>query len=460
MHTDFSARGFFLRRFFPVLAGVLALLVGGAFQSAHAATLCVNVKGCPASNTFTTINAAVSAASAGDTVQVGPGVYKEYVQIDTSQVSLVGAGPNVSIIDATGMPNAILVGSTAAATAGPSNVVVTGFTLENANYEGILVHDSSFVTIWGNRVMNNDKYLTPGSPATASCKDLGPKGTVYPFEINEQADCGEGIHLLGSNHSTVYDNLVEYNAGGVLLSDDDAPNGNNSVRNNTIRDNVYDCGITLAAHKPALGVFDNTIADNYVSGNGTFQPAGAGIGLFSPFSVSGPGITLGTANYGNVVLDNDLVGNGLAGVALHTHTSGNEILRNDLVIGNRFSGNGGDTDVTGTPTAPPNGISLLVMGGEVSGLVFSENRFANESVDIAVRIVPSDVAVTAQLNKFQANAVGIENLANGTINATENWWGCPKGPGHPGCSTVSGGGASGVTSTPWLTNPPPNSGGN
>ena len=437
MRADSATRGVFQRRLFPVLAGALLLLVAGSLQSVQAATLCVNQRpnsACP----YKTINAAVSAASSGDTINVAAGTYSEYVVINKS-VSLIGAGPHLTIIDATGEPNAIYVSQA-------SGVVVTGFSLENAEYEGILARDSSFVTLWGNLVMNNDKNLIPGPPSTAACTDLTK---VYPFEINEQDDCGEGIHLLGSNHSTVYDNTVEYNAGGVLLSDDDAPNDNNSVRNNTVRDNLYDCGITLASHGP-WGVFDNTIADNSVSGNGTFQPAGAGVGLFSP---GGP-----TKNYGNVVVDNDLVGNGLAGVALHTHAPGTEILQDDLVIGNRFSGNGGDTDVTGTSTAPPNGISLLVVGGTVGGLVFSQNRFANESVDIAAKIVPSDVAVTAQLNKFQANTVGISNLASGSINATENWWGCSQGPGViTGCSTISG---SGVIYMPWLTTPLPNSGGN
>ena len=42
------------------------------------------------------------------------------------------------------------------------------------------------------------------------------------------------------------------------------------------------------------------------------------------------------------------------------------------------------------------------------------------------------------------------NVKNaGTVNATENWWGCAKGPGSPGCSSVSG---PNVVSTPFLTN--------
>ena len=44
--------------------------------------------------------------------------------------------------------------------------------------------------------------------------------------------------------------------------------------------------------------------------------------------------------------------------------------------------------------------------------------------------------------------IGLDNLGSGSVNATENWWGCPNGPGSNGCATVSG---ENVLYTPWLT---------
>jgi nitrous oxidase accessory protein NosD len=408
-----------------ILIGAFALLMGGAFQSAQAATLCVKHSG--GSGCYHTISAAETAAAAGDTIEVAPGTYPEYVKV-TQSVYLVGAGPYFTIIDATHQPNAIYVN-------GATGVVVTGFTLENADFEGVLVHQSSSVNIWGNRVLDNNKSLVPGVAAT--CPGIA---TIYPFENGEDADCGEGVHLIATDHSSVSRNTIASNAGGVLLTDEDGATHDNSIVDNTVQNNFYDCGITLASHAP-FGVFNNTIAGNEVERNGIYPPSGAGIGLFSP---GGP-----TQNYGNVVVNNDLVENGLAGVALHTHAPGAEVLKDELVIGNHFSRNGPDTGLS--PSAKPNGIALLVIGGTVSGLVFSQNDFDGEAVDIAALILPPTVSVTAQLNRFDSNTIGVQNYAAGTMDATENWWGCPQGPAaHHGCSTISGGG---VFFAPWLTTP-------
>jgi len=54
-----------------------AVLVFGICQTVQAATLCVNPTG--SSGCQTTIGKAVTAASAGDTVQVAAGTYKEDV---------------------------------------------------------------------------------------------------------------------------------------------------------------------------------------------------------------------------------------------------------------------------------------------------------------------------------------------------------------------------------------------
>ena len=66
-------------------------------HSAIAATLCVN----PAGNggCYPNIGAAVTAASANDTIKVGAGIYAESVII-TKPLSLIGAGVGATIINA------------------------------------------------------------------------------------------------------------------------------------------------------------------------------------------------------------------------------------------------------------------------------------------------------------------------------------------------------------------------
>jgi hypothetical protein len=72
-------------------------------------------------------------------------------------LSLVGAGCGRSIINAVRLPTGIYIDGID--NPGLSKVVVTGFTIENANFEGILITNGSFITIWENEVINNNKSL-------------------------------------------------------------------------------------------------------------------------------------------------------------------------------------------------------------------------------------------------------------------------------------------------------------
>ncbi|MGH9354697.1 MAG: hypothetical protein ACRD10_01035, partial [Terriglobia bacterium] len=90
---------------------IWGLLLGLAFvfcESAAAATLCVNrggTRGC-----FSTIGAAVSHASANDTIKVAPGTYKEDVIIGKPLSLIAGNRDNDdTIIDAKGLANVIYV---------------------------------------------------------------------------------------------------------------------------------------------------------------------------------------------------------------------------------------------------------------------------------------------------------------------------------------------------------------
>jgi parallel beta-helix repeat protein len=409
-------------------------LIAGIGKPAGATSWCVNPGG--NAGCFAKIGLAVAAAMPNDTINVGLGTYKEDVVIG-KPLSLVGANARGTIIDATGLSNGIYIDGLD--NTGLSNVVVTGFTVKNANYEGILVTNASGVTISGNLVLYNDMNLQPAVPAC-------PGQPV--FETGEEFDCGEGIHLLGADHSTVANNLVANNGGGILLSDDTAQNHDNLVTGNISQDNPFDCGIVLASHAPAPGssaahngVVNNTIANNQSIHNGYQVPgAGAGVGLFS--DGSGPGLVSG-----NVVIQNQLLNNGIPGVAFHSHAPG-DTFANNKIIGNHISGNGADTGDTATPG--PTGINLNSGFGAspISGTVISGNVIDREAYDLFINTPPQ---VDAHLNSFIGNGgVGVDNSSGGTVNVTENYWGCLGGPGAEGCTAVEG---TDVMFTPWLISP-------
>lgn len=416
-----------------------------AAPAAFAATLCVNPN--PHSGCYSTIAAAVGAAGAGDTVAVAPGIYNESVTI-TKPLSLIGAGAPQTTIDAAGQPNGIFIdGFVDASTPGHntlSQVTVSGFTVKNANFEGILVRNASQVTLRDNNVRNNDRALDPQNGTCAG---------ISAFETNEGFDCGEGIHLIGVDHSTVTGNTSAGNAGGILLSDETGPTDANVIAGNSVHDNPFDCGITLASHAPAtisgsslpFGVFDNTIMANDSFNNGLgVNGGGAGVGLFAP----GPG----NQNYGNVVVGNRLTGNGQPGVAIHNHAppipnKPKIVLANNVIVGNFIAGNGPDPDVETGASAVATGISLLG-ATPVTGTVITGNVITKESTDIAINNA-GDV-VDVHLNNLLGGGAGIANLGAGAVAAGENWWGCPRGPGAAGCTSVSG---ANVVTTPFLTQP-------
>jgi len=439
--SSISGHGGVHGRFARYLTGLGLLSLCGVSTLA-AATLCVNPGGkfgCKSS-----ISAAVAAASPGDTIQVAKGTYKEQVVISKS-LSLVAQDGGQPTIDATGLSNAIFVnGMSAAPNAGVADVLISGFNIRNANFEGILVANASDVTLVGNHVHDNNKSLDISTPACPG---------IPAFETNEAEDCGEGIHLMAVDHSSVVQNEVDNNSGGMLITDETGPNRDNLISGNDVHDNPYDCGITIASHGPATSVIPSamlpfgitriTVAHNEVAHNGFQVPgAGAGVGIFAPFP--------GTTASANVVIDNDLHDNGLPGVTMHNHAAAPMAppvnMNDNVIVSNRIYGNGQDTE--DAATSGPTGVNLFSVA-PVTGTVVSQNWFDNEAIDVAFN-APSG-QINAHLNNFDMKGIGVDNIGTGTVNATFNWWNCSGGPGGgKKCASVVG---SGVVFTPWLTAP-------
>jgi hypothetical protein len=259
-------------------------------------------------------------------------------------------------------------------------------------------------------------------------------------------------------------NYVSGNADGVLISDETGESYNNLITHNTVKDNPLECGIVLASHPPKghasppfanhFGVDHNTVADNISSGNGV-QVGGSGVGLFSDGNGTGR-VT------GNVVIGNQLTGNGLGGVALHTHVGPAFHLPADDMDGNKIianfiSGNAADQADTATPGSVGININSGGGGSPVHDTVISQNVIEDEDVDIAVN-TPAEVDL--HLNNLLGGKIGVADVCafdkatvcQGNIDATENYWGCAAGPGHSGCTTSSG---TDIRFTPWLGQPIP-----
>jgi parallel beta-helix repeat protein len=424
-----------------LLFAVVLLSAVGASQLAAAKTLCVNTGG--TGGCYKTIGAAVTAAKAHDTITVAAGTYAEDVVIGKA-LSLIGASSKTTIVDATGLSNAFYVDGLDNAKL--SEVTIQGFTAENANFEGIAATNATDVTIWGNLVQNNDLSLDvknstcPGLPA---------------WETSEGLDCGEGIHLSGTSYSTVADNISTGNSGGILVSDDTGKTSYNVITGNTFKDNVYDCGITVPSHPPyqasqngkPWGIYYNTFSGNTSTGNGT-AVAGAGSGIllagFVPYAIV----------EGTQIINNTLTHNGLPGVVFHGHNNGGTPgvnLSNTVISGNTISYNGADTGDALTPgTTGINVFGTAAGSANAAAVLTGTQIYGNTISNEAYAVVANNAdAVTVHLNNLLGTGkVGLDNTGTGSVDATQNYWGCAKGPGNSPCSSASG---PKVTVDPFLT---------
>jgi len=253
---------------------------------------------------------------------------------------------------ATGKNNGIVVGP------GADGSRVGWFRVINAIGEGILATQVDHVGLLFNHVEHNDK----GTTTPNSYPECQGQGQV-------PGDCGEGLHLQATTNSWAVGNDVSENAGGILVSDDMAASHGNGVAYNKVVHNTPDCGITVPAHNPAGGVYDNTIAANWVTGNGE---GGVLIAAGVP----------GAAAHDNRVINNYLDGNGFAGVTLHAHAPGQN-LDNNVIVHNMIRTNnvGGDDDAQVFETT-----GVLIFSGtpavHINGTVIRDNRISDNHFGI------------------------------------------------------------------------------
>jgi nitrous oxidase accessory protein NosD len=378
--------------------GAVAAVLSSTASAAITGTLYVSPKGhnrgiCTKLAPCRTISRAVHLAAPGATVSVAKGAYHEQVTIPKA-IRLIGHGQPV--INASGKTNGVLITGRAA-----SGTLVKGFVVKNATFEGILALKTSDVTIANNTVENNDRGVSSAHP-TGECAPSGP----IP------GDCGEGLHLMSVTRSAVLNNLVQNNAGGILLTDEFGPTALNLIAGNRALNNVLDCGITLAGHstsavsaagvtEPSLGgVYDNVVSNNVANGDGV-KGQGGGILL----AAGAPG----SAVYNNVVDGNTANGNGLAGVTLHSHAPGQN-LNGNIITNNNVSNDG----IAGGPNGTPgdadfgvtNTVGILVASAvtPLKGTEIANNTIDNVHYGIWTKNVPT---ISPSANTFSNVAVPV-----------------------------------------------------
>ncbi len=185
---------------------------------------------------FSTIQAGVNAAAAGQLVKVCPGNFTEDVNVNKANLILQGSGVDVSTI--TG-PHATGGGDTVLITA--PGVTVDGFTITrtgnnttdwagNTQNQGVNVAASANVTIQNSKITGNRNGIYVGQSSHGSII----RRNIIDFNRT-------GLHFVDNNNALVEENFITNNwTMGVLFRSEGGPTPTGvTIRNNNISGNWY-----------------------------------------------------------------------------------------------------------------------------------------------------------------------------------------------------------------------------
>lgn len=247
------------------------------------------------------IQDAIDAASAGDTVLVGPGLYMENLILLAPQDGIVlkaEGTPEETIIDAGGRGSAVYAFQVGL------NTVIEGFTIQNgaagpgegppeSEYYGLYLTAGALTalnhtspTIRGNVIQDNQSAWNGGAVATNY--DCAPRIEGNLFLRNQAAFAGGAI----------YSSLHYYGASGLVR-------GNTFVGNRAQQGAaIYDDGGSVARLRVENNIFYANAAE--VSGGGLHCRGVSTINDCNTFWLNEPDGTSGCSNPTNVVLADPL----------------------------------------------------------------------------------------------------------------------------------------------------------
>jgi nitrous oxidase accessory protein NosD len=424
----------------------LALCVVGVLfaHPAAAATLAV----CPSGCSYSSIQAAIGAAVAGDTIAIGTGVYAENVIVDKPlTLRRASRGSHPLIVPATSSPNSC-AGSLCPSASNiilvqASNVTIDGLTLDGDNpalASGVVAGGADLdarngiITDHLSGVFNN---LTV---ADSTVRNIYLRG-IYASSGGSFTFTGNTVENVQADPASI---AIFNFAGSGVMADNFVSDASDAISSNWSRGVQF---LRNTVVRSASGVHTDNAGDgsstaDLIEGNTVSRCANGGYGVwvFAP--------------YLSPVVRNNTVRGCAVGLAVFGRGFGVSAVSPSFV-GNTLNAQGED-DSIGVLVST----DLLGFGSDDVTASFSNNVISHFGTGIYVEQQcelfgsscpgATSAAVAFEFNIINANDVGANGLTGTTVAAEQNWWGCSKGPNAPGCDTAIGT----VTFTPWLEKPP------
>lgn len=293
-HIESGAGVTFLRRlaFIAIPAVVAALLVAPnptVIKSVKAATHCVNPGG--TGGCFSSINAAIAAASANDTINVAAGTYNESVTVNKAGLILKGAQAGVSACGRSAPESIINQAATSPVIITANNVTLDGFTIQGAAggfNSGIHINGAySGSQILNNIIQNNvhglylnnnsagnstlvqgNSFKTNNNSGSASGNDIYSDQGLFNATITQNcfADSSTSAILITAtsqvnNNITISNNVVTNSRAVILLM-----SSNVSITGNTASGAPISSSVSIGGGASNVTIERNTLINNAVRG--------------------------------------------------------------------------------------------------------------------------------------------------------------------------------------------------
>ncbi|MCD6574300.1 right-handed parallel beta-helix repeat-containing protein, partial [Candidatus Aerophobetes bacterium] len=252
--------------------GIIGIGVLIGFTQGAAADV-VSIENITKGITYATIQQAVDAASAGDTIQISGDVthpVTENVTINVSNLTIQASPGTQPLITASDSSTDVFCISAASVTI--SGLTVSGATNAAA---GIKVNSVNNCQILNNTVTNNSKgiylYSTSGTTVSGNNVSNNTDEGIFLDDSNNATITGNnisgsnyGIYLGSSDYNTLLKNNISNNSHGIYFSSSD----NNRVLGNTISNNesTFPSGIHNDSNSDNNFGYYNNISGNLTYG--------------------------------------------------------------------------------------------------------------------------------------------------------------------------------------------------